>query len=63
MSRQPETEFAADPDNIPPRSRLFMVVPKTADGSIIEVSNRARMRLCDACLVTSHRVSRIYIRS
>ncbi len=39
VSRQPETDIATDPDNIPPRSRLFMVVPKTADGSIIEVSN------------------------
>ena len=26
-----------DPDNVPPLSRLFIVVPKTADGSAIEV--------------------------
>jgi hypothetical protein len=26
-----------DPDNIPPQSRLFIVVPKTSDGSLIEV--------------------------
>ena len=41
VSRPPETEVATDPDNIPPRSRLFMVVPKTADGSVIEVCRRA----------------------
>jgi hypothetical protein len=28
---------APDPDNVPPRSRLFMVVPKTANGLAIEV--------------------------
>lgn len=27
-----------DPDNVPPLSRLFIVVPKTADGAAIEVS-------------------------
>ena len=32
-----EIQLAPDPDNIPPRSRLFMVVPKTAIGSAIEV--------------------------
>jgi len=26
-----------DPDNVPPQSRLFIVVPKTSDGSLIEV--------------------------
>lgn len=30
-------ELPSDPDNTPPRSRLFMVVPKSAEGSIIEV--------------------------
>ena len=43
VSRQPEAEIATDPDNIPPRSRLFMVVPKTADGSIIEVSSASML--------------------
>ena len=33
-----EPEPAPDPDNIPPRSRLFIVVPKTADGQAIEVN-------------------------
>ena len=28
----------ADPDNVPPQSRLFIVVPKTSDGTLIEVS-------------------------
>ena len=30
-------EASLDPDNIPPRSRLFLVVPKNADGQSIEV--------------------------
>ncbi len=30
-------EVHADPDNIPPRSRLFLVVPKTADANLITV--------------------------
>lgn len=30
-------EASLDPDNIPPRSRLFLVVPKNADGAAIEV--------------------------
>ncbi|GAX80303.1 hypothetical protein CEUSTIGMA_g7741.t1 [Chlamydomonas eustigma] len=29
--RQPEPEISSDPDNMPPRSRLFIVVPKQAD--------------------------------
>lgn len=31
-------EMATDPDNIPPRSRLFIVVPKNADAGLIQVS-------------------------
>eukprot|EP00882_Tetradesmus_deserticola_P025144 GHRQ01027603.1.p2 GENE.GHRQ01027603.1~~GHRQ01027603.1.p2 ORF type:complete len:206 (+),score=63.03 GHRQ01027603.1:79-696(+) len=34
---QPEQEVPSDPDNVPPRSRLFLVVPKTADGQLIHV--------------------------
>jgi hypothetical protein len=34
----PEQEAGSDPDNVPPRSRLFLVVPKTADGQLIHVS-------------------------
>ena len=33
-----EEESTADPDNVPARSRLFLVVPKAADGAAIEVS-------------------------
>ena len=36
-------EASLDPDNIPPRSRLFLVVPKNADGQSIEV------RCCASC--------------
>ena len=32
-----DTEMATDPDNIPPRSRLFIVVPKNADAGLIQV--------------------------
>lgn len=32
-----EIQCAQDPDNVPPHSRLFMVVPKTAEGRAIEV--------------------------
>ena len=35
---QPEEEGPADPDNVPARSRLFLVVPKAADAGVIEVS-------------------------
>ena len=34
-----EIQCAQDPDNVPPRSRLFMVVPKTAEGRAIEVGS------------------------
>lgn len=29
---------SADPDNVPPRSRLFLVVPKTAEARVVHVS-------------------------
>lgn len=32
-----EAELSTDPDNIPPRSRLFVVVPKQADAQQIQV--------------------------
>ena len=32
-----EEEGPIDPDNLPARSRLFLVVPKAADGAVIEV--------------------------
>lgn len=33
-----DTDVLPDPDNLPLRSRLFLVVPKTADAQAIEVS-------------------------
>jgi hypothetical protein len=38
----PDEVASADPDNMPPRSRLFLVVPKTAEARLIHVS-------CFAC--------------
>lgn len=35
-----EEESPADPDNVPARSRLFLVVPKTAEGAAIEVTEQ-----------------------
>eukprot|EP00955_Chlamydomonas_euryale_P086630 364231-Chlamydomonas_euryale.AAC.1 len=32
-----EPEVSSDPDNVPPRSRLFLVVPKQADEARIQV--------------------------
>ncbi len=32
-----EDVLASDPDNHPPRSRLFVVVPKTADAVVLQV--------------------------
>jgi hypothetical protein len=36
--RIPDEVLASDPDNIPPRSRLFVVVPKAAEAQVIQVS-------------------------
>lgn len=33
-----DSKAVADPDNVPPQSRLFIVVPKTSDGTLIEVT-------------------------
>lgn len=43
----------ADPDNLPPRSRLFMVVPKNADGSLIEaeMASYPGMQYCKIDLI------------
>jgi hypothetical protein len=38
--RIPDELLASDPDNLPPRSRLFIVVPKAADAQVIQVSER-----------------------
>ena len=32
-----DNEAATDPDNVPPRSRLFVVVPKNANSGLIQV--------------------------
>jgi hypothetical protein len=58
---QPEQEAAGDPDNLPPRSRLFLVVPKTADGQLIHVRSwrlaAAAAAAPAAGVVTRHLVS------
>lgn len=53
--RRVEDEASMDPDNTPPRSRLFMVVPKNADGSIIEaeMSRFSSMQYCKTDLIAS----------
>ncbi|KAL4539612.1 hypothetical protein Ndes2437B_g02024 [Nannochloris sp. 'desiccata'] len=53
--RRSEEDAPLDPDNTPPRSRLFLVVPKNADGSIIEaeMSRFAGMQYCKTDLVAS----------
>ena len=35
-----EDHLSSDPDNMPPRSRLFLVVPKTAEARVIQVGSR-----------------------
>ncbi len=35
----PELELSSDPDNVPPRSRLFIVVPKLCEPQQIQVSD------------------------
>lgn len=35
-------ELSSDPDNVPPRSRLFVVVPKQADPQEIKVSHSSQ---------------------
>jgi len=52
---QVEMELACDPDNIPPRSRLFLVVPKTADPQMIkdEMSKFPDMEYCKTDLIQS----------
>jgi hypothetical protein len=35
-ARRADDDASADPDNAPPRSRLFLVVPKSADGGALE---------------------------
>lgn len=34
---QPVAEVSSDPDNVPPRSRLFIVVPKQSEAQKIQV--------------------------
>lgn len=53
--QQVELEMAGDPDNIPPRSRLFLVVPKSADGQAIkeEMNKYNDMEYCKIDLIQS----------
>jgi hypothetical protein len=48
-------ELPSDPDNTPPRSRLFMVVPKSSDGAAIEVemSRFPGMQYCKTDLIAT----------
>ncbi|KAL6785046.1 hypothetical protein ACKKBG_A02220 [Auxenochlorella protothecoides x Auxenochlorella symbiontica] len=48
-------DASLDPDNSPPRSRLFLVVPKSADGSAIEAAMSAfpDLQYCKTDLVAS----------
>jgi RNA recognition motif-containing protein len=48
-------ELPSDPDNTPPRSRLFMVVPKSAEGSIIEaeMARFSGMQYCKTDLIAT----------
>ncbi|GMH37093.1 hypothetical protein BSKO_04966 [Bryopsis sp. KO-2023] len=53
--QQLDLELACDPDNIPPRSRLFLVVPKTADAMTIkaELSKYPDLDYCKTDLIQS----------
>ncbi|CAL8466686.1 g6222 [Coccomyxa elongata] len=50
-----ELQCAQDPDNVPPRSRLFMVVPKTAEGRAMEeeMANFRDFEYCKVDLIAS----------
>lgn len=50
-----DAEAAADPDNVPPRSRLFIVVPKTADAALIqeELGRWPDLQYCKTDLIAS----------
>uniref|UniRef100_A0A7S0WZT7 RRM domain-containing protein n=1 Tax=Chlamydomonas leiostraca TaxID=1034604 RepID=A0A7S0WZT7_9CHLO len=51
----PEAEVSTDPDNIPARSRLFIVVPKQADAQLIQddFSKFADLEYCKTDLIAS----------
>eukprot|EP00877_Chromochloris_zofingiensis_P002877 jgi/Chrzof1/12590/Cz07g00060.t1 len=50
-----EEQLSSDPDNIPPRSRLFIVVPKTAEVRLIqeEVSRFPDLEYCKTDLISA----------
>eukprot|EP00891_Asterochloris_glomerata_P003566 jgi/Astpho2/3566/gw1.00057.54.1_t len=50
-----DQEILTDPDNMPPRSRLFLVVPKTADASLIEaeLASFHDLQYCKTDLIAS----------
>ena len=43
-------EMATDPDNFPPRSRLFIVVPKNADAGLIQVPAGCNSKTYQTCM-------------
>eukprot|EP00878_Enallax_costatus_P022075 GHUV01023407.1.p1 GENE.GHUV01023407.1~~GHUV01023407.1.p1 ORF type:complete len:188 (+),score=39.98 GHUV01023407.1:110-673(+) len=51
----PEEQSPTDPDNIPPRSRLFLVVPKTAEAKLIhdELARYPDLEYCKTDLISS----------
>ncbi|KAF8057626.1 svkA [Scenedesmus sp. PABB004] len=51
----PEDAAPADPDNVPPRSRLFLVVPKTAEARVIldELGRYPDLEYCKTDLIAS----------
>jgi len=51
----PEAEISADPDNVPPRSRLFIVVPKQAEAQLVqdEMSKFQDIEYCKTDLIAS----------
>ncbi|CAD7697503.1 unnamed protein product [Ostreobium quekettii] len=53
--RQVDLELAFDPDNVPPRSRLFLVVPKTADAQAIkeDMGKCVDLEYCKTDLIAS----------
>ena len=55
VNRMPQETDALDPDNSPPRSRLFIVVPKNANGSQIEsrMAEFPGMQYCKTDLIAS----------
>lgn len=58
QKQTPELELSSDPDNVPPRSRLFIVVPKLCEASHIQddMSQFADLEYCKTDLAASRGV-------